>query len=937
MLNKSIKLLIFSTLLAVGAYLVSSEHVANALCSVGYYCAGSVSASMPVGACGWVGGVCQRTYNTVTYQCDSNCNITGFPYVPIGTCIVTGTTCGDSGGGSQIPFPYSTCCAVASVPPPPPTPTCGNGTIDPGETCVTCPADAGVCVASFCGCIGCDRDESTPPGSGSCIRDTNCGYCPDGQGEWWCKYPSDNYCPGETPPPPPPSPPGVGGYVRNPNGQYLPNIPMRLELHSGTNQVTYTNSAGYFYFGDLPQGVGYNVVPEWTRTGNLSLAGYRSAVTGSSCGNDFWCKDNSTGGQTPLGSPSYNNQVTARLMFDNRMYGEDCGTERCLIPNANDNSGICNDPQNQPWPQRRHCNFVFTSYNNSPPYGYFHDITHSRNGPTGWTQVRRWFDNNNNLYNTFGLINVHNIANVAPTIVYAGDQISSYATARDVDNNLVGLRVVRQKWVNGATSGAATYYTRSPCSGGSCFYGVPAWTVTEADATEGGRWLYWIEARDATTSSFETWGWNGRCTALWWAPINSWSSCGNGSFFWVNVRPTPTYTMSGTVNQITPIPTGQTCTTLTGGPNYTYIDSGTKLRMSDVAASVPDPVNERFTPNSTGTAIPGDWNLGADNTFSIPSIPAGTGSLCANSSMTASGNAALGISYRLRCLQMPNGTVYNMSTCVNGLPVTAPVANVRLGYEQVLTYASGWAVGYVGDVYGRSVNFVFPPPSVNTFRLGMGNATVWGLNYFGVEDNERAATNRWVANVSDTFWPASMDLAVPAMASTTSTINGIDANKSYVMSASDFNNLMGGTGTLNYALNQDGVAVVYVTGTTPLTITKNVTTLNNNRRVVFVTQLPVSYSMPGLPGVPSAMFAMITSSTITFPTLANPDITLNVEGPLASVNLNTGGGDIIIQRNLQVNNATTPAVIVNYNSLYLRELRKFANNLRQHNIIWETD
>jgi len=170
----------------------SNERFGSALAALNYFCDKEPSF---IGSPGRAGGL----------DCDS----TAYEWAALGAfggeSIVTEwinrTTPTLCGNGTKDPGETCITCPLDVGP------CCGNGTKDPGETCITCPQDAGLC----CGngtkdpgetCITCPADAGSCCGNGTkdpgetcttCPVDSQpCPFCPAGQ---TCQPPAAATCP----------------------------------------------------------------------------------------------------------------------------------------------------------------------------------------------------------------------------------------------------------------------------------------------------------------------------------------------------------------------------------------------------------------------------------------------------------------------------------------------------------------------------------------------------------------------------------------------------------------------------------------------------------------------------------------------------------------------------------------------------------------------
>ncbi len=991
---KKIKFIIFFTIFLLTFLYINKSNVLNAysdiFCSAGQYCSGVGTYQKRVG-CVTVPdndnyASCVTQYSSQPVVClQSDCTYEGFEtgswcresVIHIdrqGACTtitddyyVSGTCCQQAGGSTgycgdgvcRAGESNSSCPADCPPPPPPPDPEayCGDGTIDPGETCSNCPADVGAC-QNFCGCLPdrCNRDESQWPGNGSCIRTPDCGanICPGGAHGWYCAWPNSNACNN-----PGPATENVVGYVKDQNGSPVSGVPMTIlyKNSSGTTisgtDTRVTDSNGRFVFENLINRQHYEVKPGLTADQMLAW-GFTSAGTAEACGNDYNCKNHFNGGaQVPVGSPSYNGQRVGEIGFDGTMHGDGCGARKCYVgPNS---TGVCNDGNrgsysgsivhHSEWPSGGHCNFVFNRQTNNPPTGYFHYLAHYR----GTTLLGVW-GNNSNIGNGVVIYPPAPPAPIGQIFVQPGDHILMYGTGHDSDANLGRIRFIKQKFnpETNAVIGTYSYMpatTQTNCSPSSTCYenGGEVWNITAADV---GTWSVSIEVGDRTMVNYDLNNlnstFNSRCSGHRWVNPLKWSDCGNGDTFTVHVRIPPTYTISGEIREIVPLPTGHQC----ASHNLDFMNNSKISNDGSLDSTGNDDPREQFY--STNQSAPpnpddGDWESTPGNGFEIRGVPPGTGRFLAASTLHVDRHN--GIGYRLKCISVPGFGVHDLSsgTTPNFVNITQNLSGVRFGYEYFLTYNSGWLQGWDGDVFGGStVNFNIHPDQ----RLGRGLATAFSGNFVsGVAPAKRAESNRWANNVSDSFWPPQFSTEAPAGAIQISNLSNLAENTIYKITATELNAILNQQGRLDYTIaniagSPGGVALVYVTGTNTVTVNRSMVSADDPRdRILFISEAPFVYAVPTVPTQPGSaqiQFGLITTSSITFPTLVAenspfPDTSVSVEGPLIAK------GDIVVERNLKEGNAQTPAVRVLYSRVYLDSIRRFENPLRQYSVRWETN
>ncbi|KKS16908.1 MAG: hypothetical protein UU72_C0010G0020 [candidate division WWE3 bacterium GW2011_GWB1_41_6] len=154
---------------------------------------------------------------------------------------------------------------------------------------------------------------------------------------------------------------------------------------------------------------------------------------------------------------------------------------------------------------------------------------------------------------------------------------------------------------------------------------------------------------------------------------------------------------------------------------------------------------------------------------------------------------------------------------------------------------------------------------------------------------------------------------VPAGAVPTTTLTGLNKDKAYYTAST----ALFSSGAV-YSVNDNGVAVIYLTGSTPITISGNIRSSNPLRRLVLVTNRNIVISPSIGQSVTSEAtqahieMAILTSGTISFPSI-NPgtgtDSTVIVEGPVVAANRVTFG-----RSRGSINNNDSPSEHIKYNA-----------------------
>jgi len=237
-----------------------------------------------------------------------------------------------------------------------------------------------------------------------------------------------------------------------------------------------------------------------------------------------------------------------------------------------------------------------------------------------------------------------------------------------------------------------------------------------------------------------------------------------------------------------------------------------------------------------------------------------------------------------------------------------------------------------------------------TYGHGFSTGDIIVENFDGVDkvadDLSKTAYVEQLPAVTDMLSEDVIDFAPPANANSITTLGGaLDPTTIYKMVADDFNNIVNNTTADTYTLAADGVALLYITGTTKITLGAGLAAsgANNNRRLFIISEAPIEIGgdvgdttfierAKGSTNQAHLQFGLIAKGDITILSTGSPltEKFLTVEGPFVSK------GAIKILRNSGARN-TEPVFTVRYNPIYLKSLKNLTTGPVQVDVKWSTD
>jgi hypothetical protein len=325
--------------------------------------------------------------------------------------------------------------------------------------------------------------------------------------------------------------------------------------------------------------------------------------------------------------------------------------------------------------------------------------------------------------------------------------------------------------------------------------------------------------------------------------------------------------------------------------------------------------------------------------------PATSCAVDSQTAMTAWGGD-VPIQWRVRAAN--HATIRDSTTYVDSTPFTFTLSDPGEPWYTVIDN---------GDALSTSLG-IRPPVNVNAnwnpswLVRGPQGAPFSTGNIDAVNISQSLRNVRYIPSDILNFWPKPQVYqtfnppAGATLISNSSAFNNLNPNQVYYFTNPSF---MGGT--LNYNLSSDGVAVIYYTGGTDLTLNNNirVSPANVNRRILLVTNRNVVVtSNPGIASpLPSSRphieMGIITGGNITFLGITGAqqgtDLSIIVEGPMIV------GGELLFgrDRTLATNGNSYPTEIIRYNYRFLHRLTTQERNspnpnytgLFESKIIWE--
>lgn len=870
------------------------------------YCIGQVANTIVAGCTRTGPNSCGPVYATTNVGCNGSCSVSPSTYSSFGNCRWAGSGC----KFDIVTYSYSntSCCYTPSGG--------GGGSGSGGGSCtpgLACAVDSDCCagevcnvsggfgtcgappIANFCGCIGCDRGAS-PYGAGSCIRTYECGVaCTPGGDDppWWCKYPSNAYCPGSGPSCT--SDGGVcsnnsdcctgvcnsfgtcginftqvAGFVTNSvTNAPLANIEVILvnpALGSGSPKTTRTDSGGFYLFQDVVEnGTSYAVriqgnrnTPQTAPSGLVPPA--RTTYVGAyqdSCG---------SGGPILPGSQSYECMVAAS--------GRDCGTQ-CHF-------------EYEPYP-------VPTSLATSAPVCVSNSLGRRQEVTLSWSRI------------TSG-----------PVLPFRYRVVAKHTSLPD-------------SYISLLDDNAAN------CPGNTCSVTIPAptsaqlsigdwdWTVTAQYADGTNTTASPVGSPDFVIATCPSYDISGNVyevtvqTGLGLCTIDTTNSLIGNIFGAVD------YTTAG-LNIIyrDDVAGTETTSTVASSGSYTLgALSGNQGRIyfNDISL---DPIDTNLANAGVFYEL-ACRQQGSSAPFTFVNPLTDTPIAAFSSDLT---NYNFG--YRL-VNPYDVGWISSVDGDVYGDIITAGIPPTPSGstFENFLASHSD---NYSVAVFGQTLNIGGSDPS-----------------------NQTAEGNEYLEGIVDGFWPTNFSFAAPANASPIGSGSGevrfvdLRTSEAYTISGSDMTSILNGRNT--YSLSGGpGIATIYVSGNLTLNQElKSTGAQSNVKRILFVVDGevviddaigvdPTTSPDLSLGGVETHIQAgVISSGNITL--VANPsggDNIIIIEGPFVAGNGSSGAANITSNRNLGIYNALYPAVIVRYNNLYANELTR-ASGLMEQTVIWQID
>ena len=479
--------------------------------------------------------------------------------------------------------------------------------------------------------------------------------------------------------------------------------------------------------------------------------------------------------------------------------------------------------------------------------------------------------------------------------------------AYDTDNNLTRVEMLTLKQnVNGTWNYAGLWqpFFSQPNNWMTC--SAAAGTGSNCPLTRNwtplwtnfGRYMLRVDSFDATGN---------KCTGNLVIPAG-WNDCGPNDHLTVCVRAAPT--------AVTPI----------------YPTNG--------LVSVGVPVNFSWNPAQFGFSCL--HNVQPTGTYTMQYRAGSSGpwtNACTSTTLTACDNVVLnkGVTYQWRV------GAYNGQDTTYGGPWSFTTENAT----------PGWFTSTGGDVYGgiTGIEMVTPstidgrwtdaalaqysvtiPNIAGTVQAGKKNATDAGVirvyRDTTPDDTRISEDDRYIKNMPVKNLGFKMDggVVVPltppdgAVTLNAGILGNLNPDRVYKTG-----NAALISGGIDYDLQKNGVTVIYLTGTAPVTITGNIKSATNaNRRILLVTNRDITISedigSPFSPGpglLPHIEMGIVTTGSINFPSKApnqGLDSTVVVEGPLAA------GGAVTFSRSRDANLASPnaiPSEHVRYNARYL--------------------
>ncbi len=321
------------------------------------------------------------------------------------------------------------------------------------------------------------------------------------------------------------------------------------------------------------------------------------------------------------------------------------------------------------------------------------------------------------------------------------------------------------------------------------------------------------------------------------------------------------------------------------------------------------------------------------------------------------------IEYRLACFNNRTDTIVGNTAHLEDFS-TGDLTGQNFGYYTYNPYEDGWFAVTNGAVYGQLIEAAVPPaanqsgiePYLAAYDNSRTTAVIGDTIDVYTNPNRLVENRKYLGNFTGNLWPTGFNYEIPALALTNSrtSLSNMQTGNVYSITVNNINSVL--NSAVNYTLGGGtGVAVVYVTdptnsGTT-ITIRNTVRTPQPNRRILFITRNPVTFSKDigvdvsgNSPINLSTLrahteFGLISARGINFESNYNEttgtiDKVIVAEGPIISGTNETITNNITMSRNLGLFNSVYPAIFVKHNPIYLAYLTQ-DSGITKSEVFWE--